>query len=80
MLANTFVYDALSFSFGGLDRKPFLNITYSSILELSAIMVSHVVYSRFGRNLPYTLNVFLGGAAFVCVPSVTASEFDQLLK
>ena len=71
--ANTFVYDGLSFNTGALAGNPFLNAFYSALVELAGIGSSHWAYSKIGRKIPYTINIFLAGASLVCIAFVPIS-------
>ena len=71
---NTFVYDGLTFSIGGLAGDPYLNNTYSALVELAGIIASHIAFTKIGRKIPYTVNMFIAGAVLVCISFVPASK------
>ena len=73
-IANTLVYDGLSFNIGALAGDPFLNAFYSALVELAGTMVSHVAYTKIGRKYPYITAMFLAGTSLVAISIVPLSN------
>lgn len=73
-LTNTLVYYGISFNTGELAGSPYLNFTLSVLLELLAILVSHYAFDKFGRKIPYAINMSLSGIALLFVLFVPTSK------
>lgn len=72
-MANTFVYDGLSFNIGALAGDPYLNFVYSSLIELGGIITSHFALEKYGRKIPYSICLFLAGVSLLCIQFVPTS-------
>jgi hypothetical protein len=68
-----FVYDGLSINVGNLPGNLYLNYTYSSLVELAAVLASHYALEKFGRKIPYSISMFLVGASLVSIAFVPTS-------
>ena len=77
-LTNTLVYYGLSFNTTELAGDPYLNFTLAVIVELIAIGASHYSYEKFGRKIPYAINMSIIGIALLLVLVVPKSKhFDS---
>ncbi|RMZ93346.1 organic cation transporter, partial [Brachionus plicatilis] len=66
-LTNTLVYYGISFNTSELVGDPYLNFGLSIFVELAAILVTHVTLERFGRKIPYAINMALTGISLLSV-------------
>jgi OCT family organic cation transporter-like MFS transporter 4/5 len=57
---NVCVYYGISFNTSDLAGDPYLNFTLSAIVELLAVLMCEVTLDRFGRKIPYVINMLLG--------------------
>ncbi len=71
---NTFVYYGISFHTTDLAGDPYLNFFFSALVELVAILISHFTLEKFGRKLPYILNMILTGSALLLVKFVPTGK------
>lgn len=74
-LTNTLVYYGISFNTSELFGDPYLNFTLSIVLELFAILVSHYTLQKFGRKIPYSINMALSGVSLILVMFIPTSKF-----
>lgn len=66
-LTNTLVYYGISFNTTELAGDPYLNFTLAVVVELIAIAASHYSYEKFGRKIPYAINMSIIGVALLLV-------------
>jgi MFS transporter, OCT family, solute carrier family 22 (organic cation transporter), member 4/5 len=66
-LTNTLVYYGISFNTTELIGDPYLNFFLSIVVEFVAILACQFTLERFGRKIPYSINMALAGAALLCV-------------
>lgn len=66
-LGNTFVYNGLSYSTSELAGNPYLNFGLSAVAEMLGVIGCHLFLDRFGRKIPYTINMTLSGLALLAV-------------
>lgn len=52
---------------GQLAGDPYLNFTLLATNELVAIMCSHFAFNKFGRKIPYVINMSLAGVSLLLV-------------
>jgi OCT family organic cation transporter-like MFS transporter 4/5 len=72
-LTNTLVYYGISFNTTDLVGDPYLNFTLSILVELCAIIACQLTLERFGRKIPYSLNMSISGLALISVMFVPKS-------
>ena len=73
-LANTLVYYGLSLGTGDLAGNPYLNFTLSATVELAAILCSQYTFNKYGRKIPYVLNMALAGVSLLLVIFIPKSK------
>ncbi len=73
-ITNTLVYYGISFNTGDLVGDPYLNFFLFGLVELFAIFVCQLTLDRFGRKLPYTVNMIIAGLALIFVSFVPNSK------
>ena len=78
-LTNTLVYYGISFNTTELIGDPYLNFFLSILVEFVAILGCQFTLERFGRKVPYSINMTLAGLSLLCVQFVPASVFSALL-
>lgn len=66
-LGNTFVYNGISYSTSDLAGNPYLNFGLSAVAEMLGVLGCHFVLDRFGRKIPYTINMTVSGLALLAV-------------
>ena len=66
-LTNTLVYYGISFNTTELVGDPYLNFGLSVLVELIAIITTHVTLERYGRKVPYSINMALTGVSLLFV-------------
>ena len=66
-LANTFVYNGISYNTSELAGDPYVNFALSATVEMIAILASHYTLEKFGRKIPYSINMGLTGVALLIV-------------
>lgn len=66
-LGNTFVYNGLSYSTSDLAGNPYLNFGLSATVEMLGVLACHFFLNRFGRKIPYTINMAVSGLALLAV-------------
>jgi OCT family organic cation transporter-like MFS transporter 4/5 len=74
-LTNNLVYYGISFNTSELAGDPYLNFTLSALVEIFAIFMCHVTLDKFGRKIPYVINMLTAGIALLCVLFVPESNF-----
>ncbi len=57
----------LTLGTGQLAGDPYLNFTLFATVELIAIISSEYAYKRFGRKIPYIINMTVAGAILLVV-------------
>jgi OCT family organic cation transporter-like MFS transporter 4/5 len=63
---NVCVYYGISFNTSELAGDPYLNFTLSAIVEALAVLMCEVTLDRFGRKIPYAINMALCNKLFIC--------------
>lgn len=66
-LTNSLVYYGISFNTSDLVGDPYFNFGLSIIVELIAIIGTHFTLERFGRKIPYSINMLMTGVSLLCV-------------
>jgi len=66
-LTNTLVYYGISFNTSDLAGDPFLNFTLSVVVEFIAILTCQLTLERFGRKMPYSINMALTGVSLMLI-------------
>lgn len=79
-LTNTLVYYGISFNTTELIGDPYLNFFLSILVEFVAILACQFTLERFGRKVPYSINMALAGAALLCVQFAPESNYLIELK
>jgi OCT family organic cation transporter-like MFS transporter 4/5 len=79
-LTNTLVYYGISFNTTELIGDPYLNFFLSILVEFVAILACQFTLERFGRKVPYSINMALAGAALLCVQFAPESNYLNELK
>ncbi|RNA07782.1 organic cation transporter [Brachionus plicatilis] len=77
-LTNALVYFGISFNTSDLVGDPYLNFGLSALVEFIAVLVSHVALERFGRKIPYAINMTLTGISLISVMFVP-TNFGSLV-
>lgn len=78
-LTNNLVYYGLTLGTGELQwGSPYLNFALSTTVELIAIVSSQFCFNRFGRKIPYVINMFIAGLTLIAVIFVP-KNFPQLI-
>jgi len=73
-LANTLVYYGLSLGTGELAGDPYVNFTLSATVELFAIICSQFAFNKYGRKIPYVINMAIAGLSLLLVIFVPKSN------
>lgn len=79
-LTNTLVYYGISFNTTDLAGDPYLNFFLSIIVELIAIIASHITLERYGRKIPYSVNMGLTGIALLFILFVPKGKIRKNKK
>lgn len=66
-LTNSMIYYGISYNTSDLSGDPYLNFVSAVTVELVAVICSYFIYERFGRKVPYTINMVLSGACLLSV-------------
>ncbi len=74
-ITNTLVYYGISFNTSDLAGDPYLNFTLSGIVEILGLFMCTLTLDRFGRKIPYTINMILAGVALLLTLFVPTSNF-----
>jgi len=73
-LTNTLVYYGISFNTTELIGDPYLNFFLSILVEFVAILACQFTLEKFGRKVPYSINMTLAGMTLLCVQFVPTSR------
>ena len=76
-MVNSLVYYGISLNTGVLAGDPYLNATYSALVELLAIVTCHFAIGRFGRKYPYSLNMLLAGVSLIVIQFVPTCKLSK---
>jgi hypothetical protein len=57
--------------------NPYLNFTLSVLVELAAITTSHYTLEKFGRKIPYAINMILSGVSLILIMFVSTSNYNS---
>ena len=63
-----------------LAGDPYLNFTLLATNELFAIICTHFAFDKFGRRIPYVLNMGLAGLALLGVVFVPKSIIKNFIS
>jgi OCT family organic cation transporter-like MFS transporter 4/5 len=69
-LTNTLVYYGISFNTGDLVGDPYRNFFLSIFVEFVAILTCQLTLERYGRKIPYSINMAIAGTTLLCVQFV----------
>ena len=74
-LTNTLVYYGISFNTSDLAGDPYLNFTFSAVVEFVAIFLCQLTLERFGRKIPYVINMTCSGIALLLIQFIPNSKY-----
>jgi MFS transporter, OCT family, solute carrier family 22 (organic cation transporter), member 4/5 len=78
-LTNNLVYYGLTLGTGDLQwGSPYLNFALSTTVELIAILCSQFCFNKYGRKIPYVVNMSLAGLTLIAVIFVP-KNYPQLI-
>jgi OCT family organic cation transporter-like MFS transporter 4/5 len=69
------VYYGISMGANQLAGNPYLNFTLLATNELIAIICTHFAFEKFGRKIPYVINMGLGGLSLLGVLFIPKCNF-----
>jgi Na+/melibiose symporter-like transporter len=61
-----------------LAGDPYLNFTISAVVELIAMFICDVTLTKFGRKIPYVLNMAIAGVALTSIMFIPTSKIFLL--
>ena len=73
-LTNCLVYYGISFNTSELFGNPYLNLTLSFSVELAAIIMCQLTLERYGRKIPYVINMVLAGTSLLLIQFIPNSN------
>ena len=77
-LTNTLVYYGISFNTSDLAGDPYLNFTLSVVVEFAAILTCQLTLERFGRKMPYSINMAITGISLMLIQFIP-SDMSYLI-
>jgi OCT family organic cation transporter-like MFS transporter 4/5 len=69
-ITNCLVYYGLTYNTTELVGNPYVNFTLSAVVELFAVAISHYTLEKFGRKVPYAINMVLSGVSLLLIQFV----------
>jgi OCT family organic cation transporter-like MFS transporter 4/5 len=75
------VYYGLTYNTTELVGNPYVNFALSALVELVAVAISHFTLEKFGRKVPYAINMVMSGVGLLLIQFVppTASWMITVL-
>lgn len=73
------IYYGLTYNVTDLFGDPYLNFTLSVTVELFAVILSNILYDKFGRKVPYLISLGGSGLALLSILFVPKSKQNNFL-